>query len=371
VLAGRGVRVAAYHAGLDKARRNEVQEAFAREQLDVVVATVAFGMGIDRSNVRCVVHAAMPKSIEHYQQETGRAGRDGLEAECTLLYSAADAIRWEGLVEKSAAEAEQPEEVIAGQRSLLRQMQGLCQSLECRHRALSRYFGQAYEREGCGACDVCLDEVESLPDATVVAQKILSCVFRLGQRFGVGYTVDVLRGTNIETIRQRGHAGLSTVGLLAELPAKAVTNLVYQLIDQGLLERTPGDRPVIMLNDESLEVLRGEREVRLRDPGTATVRRSKQDLESWEGVDRGLFERLRGLRRELAEARGVPAYVIFSDATLRELARARPASLEAMGAVHGVGQKKLADFGPVFVRAIAAEGGAADPVPSPGAPDAG
>ena len=127
---------------------------------------------------------------------------------------------------------------------------------------------------------------ESLPDATVIAQKILSCVYRLGQRFGIGYTVDVLRGTNVETVRQRGHAELSTAGLLAHLPAKAVTNLVYQLIDQGLLARTPGDRPVLVLNEESVEVLRGEREVRLRDPGTSAVRRSRQDLESWEGVDR-------------------------------------------------------------------------------------
>ena len=160
VLNANGIQADAYHAGLDAEDRHRVQDAFAAEELNVVVATVAFGMGIDRSNVRCVLHTAMPKTIEHYQQETGRAGRDGLEAECVLLYSYADAARWEDLIRRSASEAEKPHEVMAAQMQLLEQMQRLCKSPSCRHRALVEYFGQSYDRENCAACDVCLTDVE-------------------------------------------------------------------------------------------------------------------------------------------------------------------------------------------------------------------
>ncbi len=348
-----GVNAAAYHAGMDKEQRSETQEAFAEERLDVVVATVAFGMGIDRSNVRCVIHAAMPKSIEHYQQETGRAGRDGLEAECVLFYSAADAIRWERIFSLSALKAdESDEETSAAQLALLHHMQGLCGTLECRHSALTRYFGQVYEDESCGACDVCLDEVDSMPDSTMVAQKILSCVYRTGQSFGVKYIVDVLRGANTEQVRRRGHDELSTHGLLAELPEKTMTNLVYQLIDQRLISRTSGDRPTLQLNDGSMAVLRGEREVRMVEPATGPVRKTRVAEVSWEGVDEGLFEHLRELRREIARERKIPSYVIFGDATLRELARLRPASVHTIANVRGVGEKKLADHGLRFTEAI-------------------
>ena len=351
-LDSNSIRAAAYHAGLDKSRRTAVQDAYSREELDVVVATVAFGMGIDRSNVRCVIHAAMPKTIEHYQQETGRAGRDGLEAECVLFYSAADFMRWESILTKSAENAEEPEEVIAAQLELLRHMQGYCGTFGCRHRALSRYFGQPYESPNCGACDVCLGEVESMADSTTIAQKILSCVYRTGQRFGVGYVVDVLRGADTEQVRQRRHHKLSVYGLLDDMPAKALTNLVYQLVDQGLLARTPGDRPTLQLSEDSMPVLRGELEVQLVEPALATAARTTIAEDAWEGVDRGLFEILRDLRRRIAQERQVPAYVIFGDATLRELAKVRPASLQTMTGVRGIGERKLADLGPRFLEAI-------------------
>lgn len=354
-LLANGVNAAAYHAGMDKSERSRVQEAFAEERLDVVVATVAFGMGIDRSNVRCVIHAAMPKTVEHYQQETGRAGRDGLEAECIMFYSAADLIRWDRLIAFSAEKIEDPElqaQTIASQMELLNHMQALCNSVHCRHGALSRYFGQDYLNPNCGACDICLNEVESMADSTVIARKILSCVARVQQRFGIGHVIDVLLGANTEMIRSCGHDLLSTFGLLKELPKKALQNLVYQLVDQKLLERTPGDRPIVKLTDDSVAVLKGAMEVRLIEPKSAMVKKSAAEEISWENVDRGLFESLRELRRQVAGERGVAPFVIFSDATLREMAAVRPASPSTFINIRGVGQRKAVELGPRFVAHI-------------------
>jgi len=306
-------------------------------------------MGIDRSNVRCVLHATMPKSIEHYQQETGRAGRDGLEAECVLLYSQADVMRWESLMGKSNAEAQgdaaELAEAFAAQVRLLRQMQRYCSAIRCRHQELSEYFGQAYTQTNCGACDTCLGETEDLADATVTAQKILSCVARTQERFGVGHVVDVLLGAETQVIRQCGHEQLSTYGLLRNMPKKTLQNLVYQLVDQGLATRTEGDRPVLRLNAESWEVLRGKKQVRLIEPKKQVRARTAQAEANWEGVDRGLCEFVRGLRKELAEQRAVPPYVIFADTTLRELARIRPTELAGLRMVKGLGDKRIADFG--------------------------
>ncbi|MEX0886977.1 MAG: RQC domain-containing protein, partial [Phycisphaeraceae bacterium] len=315
---------------------------------------VAFGMGIDRSNVRLVVHAAMPKTVEHYQQETGRAGRDGLEAECVLLYSGRDVPRWEHLIGMSAESAEDPEAVIEAQTALLRHMQGYCRGLECRHRTLSRYFGQQYPHESCGACDVCLGEVQGLPDSTTVARKILSGVGRFERPFGVKYLVEVLRGANTATVRERRHDQLSTHSLMRDADEKTLVQLVYQLVDQGLLARSTGEYPTVSLTDDALPVLRGEREVRLSDPGGTKVRRTAVDEASWEGVDRGLFDHLRELRRELATEQAIPPYMIFDDNTLRELAQVRPGSLDTLVHVRGIGRKKLEQFGQRFVDAIVA-----------------
>jgi ATP-dependent DNA helicase RecQ len=333
--------------------RRRTQDAFAAEQLDVVAATVAFGMGIDRSDVRCVTHAAMPKSVEHYQQETGRAGRDGLEAECVLLYSAADVIRWESLIEKSAGEAGAPAEVLAASKQLLAHMRQYCGGIQCRHRKLSEYFGQAYRRTNCGACDVCLDEVEGVTDGTVAAQKILSCVARAGERFGAEHITDILLGADTERVRRWHHGQLSTYGLMKGTSRKSVNNLIYQLIDAGLLERTADERPVLRLNAASWAVMRGKQTVRLLQP-KVEVAKTRFDEESWEGVDRGLFDRLRALRRQVADERHVPPYVVFSDATLRDMARARPGSPAAFLNVRGIGERKLADLGPRFLEHVAA-----------------
>ena len=353
VLGEDGVRAAHYHAGMEPDERRRTQDAFAAEQLDVMAATVAFGMGIDRSDVRCVIHAAMPKSVEHYQQETGRAGRDGLEAECVLLYSAADVIRWESLIEKSAGEAGAPAEVLAASKQLLAHMRQYCAGVQCRHRKLSEYFGQAYRRVSCGACDVCLDEVEGVADGTVAAQKILSCVARAGERFGAEHIIDILLGADTERVRRWHHTRLSTYGLLKDTNRKAVNNMIYQLIDAGLLERTADERPVLRLNDASWAVLRGKHSVRLLQP-KVDLTKTRFDEESWEGVDRGLFDSLRALRRQVANERHVPPYVLFSDATLRDMARARPGSPGAFLNVRGIGERKLADLGPRFLEHVAA-----------------
>ena len=345
------LRAAFYHAGMEADERRRTQDTFAAESIDVVAATVAFGMGIDRSDVRCVIHVAMPKSIEHYQQETGRAGRDGLEAECVLLYSAADVLRWEALIEKSALDAKEPGAVIGAGRELLEHMRRLCSGLHCRHRKLSEYFGQGYAKPTCEACDVCLNEVEGLEDATVTAQKILSCVARAGERFGAEHIVDVLLGANTERIRRWGHEELSTYALMKGTPRPTLTNMLYQLIDNGLLDRTSDERPVLRLNDAAREVLRGNRAVQLLQP-KAKVKKTRIDEKSWESVDSGLFETLRNLRRQLAAERRVPAYVLFSDATLREMARLRPGSASALLGIRGVGERKLADLGERFLEVI-------------------
>ncbi len=356
-LAAEGLLARPYHAGLDARQRHATQEAFAGETIDVVVATVAFGMGIDRSDVRLVLHTSLPKSLEAYQQETGRAGRDGLAAECVLLYSSADVFSWESLVRKSAAESEldaaEQEKLCASQVEHLHAMRRYAQAARCRHAALSEYFGQAYPAASCGACDVCLGETNSLPDATVTSQKILSCVARVGERFGVRHVCEVLRGAKTEGVARHGHDRLSTFGLLADLDQRTAENLAHQLLDQGLLDRTPGDRPVVTLNEKSWEVLRGTREVVLLEPRAGKARTTQADADDWEGVDRDLFERLRKWRRRVAEARGKPAWTILDDKALRAIAREKPPSPAALLRCKGIGEKRLADFGSAILDLVA------------------
>ena len=368
-LLDRGVKAACYHAGLPAAKRSKVHEAFQADRLPVVVATVAFGMGIDRSDVRCVIHANMPKSLEHYQQEAGRAGRDGLAAECVLLHATSDAARWQGLIERSAEEAvaeggdrETVNRNTRAQLDLLAETSAWCRGLGCRHRAVVEYFGHEWngadEREGgCGACDACLGEIERLEDATTVARKILSCVARLGtlgQQFGAGHIADIVTGGNTERIRSMRHDELSTFGLLRELTKSQVTDLIGQLVAIGCLDRTGGDRPVLRLAADGIPVLRGDRELELAKPARGRAPREQRELRvakgrdatDWSGIDRPLFEGLRELRRGMAAERKVPAYVVANDAVLRDLARLRPSTLEAMASIKGIGRKKLVEQGP-------------------------
>ncbi len=357
-LRDQGIKASPYHAGLDPVKRAKTQEHFAKERIDVVVATVAFGMGIDRSNVRCVIHTAMPKSIEHYQQETGRAGRDGLEAECVMFYAPADYRRWETIFTRSAEEAGQSDDVLESQLELLQEIQRFCSGNVCRHKALSGYFGQDYEAENggaCGACDICLDERAALNDSAEVGRLALACVQSLGSPFGVGHVVDVLKGAKAEKIERFGHNSLPEYAALKQHAKPVLRDLLFQLIDQGFLARTDGDRPVLRLLPAAQAVLLGRQEVELKQPistPTTSTPTSNVTEDLWSGVDRDLFEHLRALRTSLAEERGVPAYIIFGDATLRELAQKRPASLTALREIRGIGEKKLADLGEQFLDAI-------------------
>jgi ATP-dependent DNA helicase RecQ len=350
-LKSAGFSAAAYHAGLDQQKRSGVQDDFAAERVDVVAATVAFGMGIDRSDVRCIVHASMPDSLERYQQETGRAGRDGLPAECVLLFSGGDVARWRKLQERS-----EDESLLPFRREMLEAMQSYCATAQCRRETLGRHFGQPRAASGCGACDVCLGEVSVIEDSTTIARKILSAVARTGQRYGAGYIVDVLRGTGMDQIVRRGHDELSVFKLLARFSKGELTELVWQLVHLEFLRRSSGEYPVLHLTESGVALMRGDVEVALMAPPKRPVRGAAGEEASWEGVDRGLFEHLRQLRRAMAVERGVPAFVVFGDASLRDMAARRPSSAEAMLEIKGVGDRKLAEYGAAFLEAIAAWG---------------
>jgi ATP-dependent DNA helicase RecQ len=343
----RGYHTRPYHAGMDDQQRKANQDAFIAERVETIVATVAFGMGIDKSNVRYVVHAAMPKSLEGYQQETGRAGRDGLEAECCLLYTGGDYGRWRAILEGSDSE---PTE---GAWRSLQAMQEFAGSVVCRHSSLVEYFGQSLDGDNCGACDVCLGELDQVDDALEIGQKILSSVVRQDQRFGADYTVKVLRGSSDQRILDNRHDNLSTYGLLADSDVRAVRGWVEQLVAQGFLAKT-GEYNVLMVTESGRSLLRGDVTPRLLKPAAraAKVRKSRAHDDSWEGVDRDLFERLRELRRRLADEKSVPAYVVFGDASLRDMARKKPGTPTEFLDVHGVGQKKAADYGELFLAAI-------------------
>jgi ATP-dependent DNA helicase RecQ len=354
-LKEKGIKAMPYHAGLDHEARKSAQDAFRAERCNIVVATVAFGMGIDRSNVRFVLHTGIPKSIEHYQQESGRAGRDGLEAECILLHSGRDFVLWRFIIQKSAEENPVEAEFVPMILTQLEEMNSYCKGASCRHRMLVEHFGQTYAGENCQACDLCLGEVGFETESQTIARKVISCVARVGQRFGVNHVVGVLRRDNTERIRKWSHDKLSTYGLLDSFSEAQVRDWTYQLINQGLLDQTEDQYPILQLNGDSWQVLRNERQVRLQRFVERKASRTSRGAEiSWEGVDLPLFERLREWRKARASEYDLAPYMVLSDVSLRELARRRPSSLEQLRLVYGIGDTKLREFGEVLVNTIVA-----------------
>lgn len=358
-LTARGISALPYHAGLSNEQRGKAQDAFLEEKCNVIVATVAFGMGIDRSNVRYVMHTGMPKSLEHYQQETGRAGRDGLDAECVLFHSGADFFTWKSIIEKSAKELEAGSDFIESSMDHLREMDRYCRSAACRHYTLVRYFGQEPRFSSCSACDLCLGETSVLEDSSTVAKKIISCVYRVNQRFGIKHVVTVLRGLNSEQVKRSNHEALSTFGILKDQSEDNLRDWIYQLIGQNALaqEEVQGfggqTYPILKLTRESAEVLKDLREVRLLRPvEKKRTRRESAAKAAESATDMNLFEVLRALRKRIASDKRVPPYVIFSDATLKEMARIKPASLLEMRRISGVGDIKLRDYGGEFLEAV-------------------
>lgn len=345
-LQSRGLSVAAYHAGLEHGRRAEVQEAFQRDDLQIVVATVAFGMGINKPNVRFVVHFDIPRNIESYYQETGRAGRDGLPAEALLFYDPAD-MAWLRRCLEEKPEGVQKEI----ERHKLNAMNAFAEAQTCRRLVLLNYFGEG-RQESCNNCDICLDPPKRY-DGLVDAQKALSTVARVGQRFGIGYVVEVLRGANSARIRELGHDKLSVYGIGREHTIEHWVSILRQLIHLGLVTQNIALHSALQLTEAARPVLRGEVALPLAVPRVINLKARSSMQKSYAGnYDRKLFAKLRKLRKAIADEENIPPYVVFNDATLLEMAEQMPLRAGDLLSINGVGQRKLERFGAPFMSLI-------------------
>ena len=348
-----GYSARAYHAGLSHHERREAQTLFRHDHIEIVVATIAFGMGIDKPNVRFVVHYDLPKTIEGYYQETGRAGRDGMPARALLLYSPADSGRLRGLIEMLSLESQKRIE-----HNKLNHMLAFAEATHCRRQILLRYFNETYDK-ACGYCDIC-DTPPEITDATTDAQKLLSCIYRLRQSYGLIHVIDVLRGSLSEKIKLQGHQRLSTFGIGQEKSVAYWKQLVWQLIHRDYCFQDTDRFNVLRLTKKAIPVLRGEEKVEvaiqrmefIKEDGPKT---KKKKQSSGSSSNNPLFDTLKALRRKLADEESKPPFMIFSDMTLHEMVNLRPTTLEQMLLVSGVGQHKLAHYGKAFLKAINAK----------------
>ena len=354
-LVDQGIAALPYHAGMDSAARTANQQRFLREDGVVMVATIAFGMGIDKPDVRFVAHLDLPKSMEGYYQETGRAGRDGLPADAWLCYGLGDVVTLSQMI----AQSESGDERKRVERGKLDALLGYAETTACRRQRLLSYFGETFDR-ACGNCDNCLEPPETW-DADVIAQKALSCVYRTGQRYGVGHLTAVLRGEADDRVNALGHDRLSTFGIGAELDKQQWRGVFRQLVAAGLLATDEEGFGTLRLTEASRAVLRGEAPVRMRKQADRVERRKRKSAKTSERTRRNLdiapheaslWDALRDLRGRIAREQGVPAYVIFHDATLLAMLRERPRTLVALGGISGVGERKLARYGEAFLAAL-------------------
>ncbi|MFA6903692.1 MAG: DNA helicase RecQ [Gallionellaceae bacterium] len=359
-LQERGWDALPYHAGLDAATRNKNQRRFLLEEGVVMVATVAFGMGIDKPNVRFVAHLDLPKSMEGYYQETGRAGRDGLPANAWMAYGLGDVVSMRKMLDSGDA----PEERKRVERQKLDALLGFCESTACRHQTLLRYFGETTHPGACAQCDNCLEPVDTW-DASEAARMALSCVYRSGQRFGVGHLVDILMGKLTPQIEKFQHQQLSTFGIGKALGQAQWSSVYRQLVAAGLLQVEMEAYGGLSLTEEARPILRGEREVWLRrdaEPPKRTGSKAEKGSrlrEAFAGANEDpLWLALKAKRMELAREQGVPPYVIFHDSTLLEILNQRPASLAELGRISGVGQAKLTRYGDDFLKVVEDAGNA-------------
>ena len=346
-LSSIGISAAAYHAGLLPAERKQVQDDFVKDNLQVVVATVAFGMGIDKPNVRFVVHYDLPKNIESYYQETGRAGRDNLPAEAVLFFGYGDIAMARGLIEQGRNPEQKRIEI-----HKLNAMVAFAEAQSCRRQVLLGYFGEQLP-EPCGNCDICLDPPE-LYDVTEEARKALSCVYRVGQRFGMGHVIDVLRGSQNERVLALKHDRLSTYGIGTDQPKELWASLLHHLVHHGFLLQDVADFSVLKLTDAARPLLRGELRLTMAKPRTRPAAAKKKSPRNTADLDYNeeLFEKLRLLRKELADAAGVPPFVVFGDKTLIEMAAYLPTDEAALLNIHGVGATKLERYGTAFLNIL-------------------
>ncbi|MEZ9233906.1 DNA helicase RecQ [Shewanella sp. 10N.286.52.A9] len=342
-----GFSAAAYHAGMTQEERVDIQDKFLKDKIDIVVATVAFGMGINKSNVRFVVHYDIPKSVESYYQETGRAGRDGLDAEAYMLFDPADIGRVKHLIEQSEPGPQQDVEF-----HKMNTMAAFAEAQTCRRQVLLHYFDESADKP-CGNCDVCIDPPKKY-DGSEDAKKVLSCIFRLNQHFGVNQVIDVLRGSKAANVMDRGHNKLSTWGIGKEQSHEYWLSVTRQLIHLGLASQDITRGSSVKLNESARAVLKGEVTLQLAEPRIqlVTTKRRSSASRAPQQYDRKLFARLKLLRRELAEEHDVPPYLVFNDATLAEMAAMVPTSAGEMLAVNGVGERKLSRFGNAFLDEI-------------------